>query len=136
MPKPTGRKRGRPKGSFTTNGSDMQLFSALHRGQARVYKTMQRSLELRIREARAEDPRWQMPDKMRVELAEIDSFLAKATAGMTKVHETAKKITEDLPTDRLEAQLRAEFIASIDTWGDGEWAVVEAARAKRLAVAA
>ena len=63
-------------GVAETGGRDLQLFSALHRTQARMYRRMQASLMQRI-DAAEDGPNWKMPAEMRAELAEIDAFLAR-----------------------------------------------------------
>jgi hypothetical protein len=111
----------------------MQLFSLLHRGQARIYRGLQVALLKRIEDEQEGNPDWFMPEGMRAELAAIDSFLAKASAAVTKIHDTSNKITENLSTEQLEAQLRSEFVMAAQTFTDHEWAILDEVRAKRVA---
>ena len=108
----------------------MQLFSLLHRGQARIYRGLQVSLLRRIEREQERNENWEMPEDMRFELAAIDAFLAKASAAVTKIHDTSAKIDASTSTEQLEAQLRAEFVAAAKTITESEWAILDEVRAR------
>lgn len=126
----SGRKPGRPFGSYQTGGADMNLLSLLHRGQARIYRGLQMSLIARIESLRSGED-WRMPPDMRAELAEIDTFLAKASAAATKVQETSLKVLEACSTEQLEQQLRSEFVMAANTFSEVEWKILDEVRMKQ-----
>ena len=129
----TGRPVGRPPGSITTAKSEIELFGALHRQQAKFWYVRQQQLRKLIKDL---PPGEKIPTPIVEEMQQIDEFLQRASASMVKVQEAYDKVFAGMSTEQLEAQMRAEFIASSNTWTDSEWAVVEQARNKRLAAIA
>lgn len=109
----------------------MQIFSLLHRGQAKIYRRIQHALIKRVNAALDIDPAYQVSDADRASLAELDNFLNKASGAISKIIDTATKVTESMTTQQLEAQMASEFIRAAKSWTDGEWAVVDEIRAQR-----
>lgn len=104
----------------------MELFTTLHRDQARFWRRRQRQI-MSVLDKLA--PGEAMPDSIVEEMQRIDAFLQRASAAITHIHRAHERELEAMSTEQLEAQLRAEFIASIKTWTPAQWAIVDAARA-------
>lgn len=79
---------------------------------------------------------WEMPQTMRAELTEIDTFLAKASSAVVAIAKASTSAHAGLSTDQLEAQLRAELLRACGSWTDEEWNYAVAVRAARKKVAA
>ncbi len=128
MPRrPSGRKVGRPRGSLTTARTDLALFSQLHRGQARIWRKRQLVLQ---REVEALAVGETMSEALTVELQRIDAFLSKSSSAMVTVQEATEASYAELPTEQLEAQMAAEFVAAARTYTPAQWALIDREREK------
>jgi len=107
----------------------MELFSKLHRGQARFWHARQRQLFALVEALPAGTG---MPTSIVEEIQQIDEFLQRASAAIVHIQRAHEREFEGLSTEQLEAQLSAEFVAAIATWTPAQWSIVEAARAKRI----
>lgn len=64
-------------------------------------------------------------ESMEAANARTDAFLAKCTTTMVTAKAAIAQEFSGLSDEQLQAQLTAEFLASIKTWGPDQWAVVE-----------
>lgn len=65
-----------------------------------------------------------MPDALLAEAQRIDTFLAKATAGVVSLREALDEESQTLPTAQLEAQLDAELVGASKRWSLKQWRLV------------
>lgn len=116
---------------------DLDRFMALHRGQAKAWKIVQRSLMTRMERERAEmGDAWFAPEDMRAELTQISKFLSESSSAMVKIHESATKAYADMTTEAIEAQLKDELVRSCRAFTDDDWNLVDKIRAERDAAIA
>lgn len=135
--KPTGRPRGRPLGSVHTDQLDLALFDRLHRRQAKLHRRRQRLHELMV-ELEPDDPLYvKYAEKLKridsMGLEKTDAFLAKSSAAIVNIKEATADALGRVPTEQMEAQLDAEFVASVSRWTSEQWAIVDEFRKQRAA---
>lgn len=65
-------------------------------------------------------------------LEKTDAFLARSSS-VVNIKGAIADALGRVPTEQLEAQLRAEFVAAVRQWTPEQWAVVDEIRKQRAA---
>lgn len=133
----TGRPPGRPIGSVATGETDLQLFEVLHRGQAVLHRKRQR-LQQEMLKLDLDSPEWtalegKLKKLDRLGIEKTDTFLQRTSTAIVNIKTATRESLETVPTEQLEAQLRAEFVAAIRQWTAEQWAIVDEFRKSRAA---
>lgn len=135
-PPPTGRSPGRPKGRSYSSSADLTRYARLHAQQAKLHEIRQKLVYAIATVPIGEEPDPALITQLqRIELmsdasGKIDAFLSRCSAAMLTIQDAAQVERESMSDEQLAAQLSAEFIASIRTWGQRQWDIVEAFQAK------
>lgn len=112
--------------------TDLELFSQLHRGQARFWRRRQLRLQ-RLCDELGDGV--ELSEPLLVEMQRIDAFLAKASSAMVQVKAAEEEALGELSTEQLEAQLAAELVSSAKSWTPSQWEQVMKIRENRADVA-
>ena len=141
--KSSGRPPGRPSGKHYQEDIDARQLREMIRRQVRFYLREQQALELAWAIKREEEPnakqlqaavatlKQMSADDVRRRLEAIDVLLTRITKSAVDTQRVLEQQRETIPDDQLEAQFRAELLRALEQFGDEEWAVIEAARARR-----
>lgn len=100
--------------------------------RAHIYRAeaLGKSLDARMKLKREASPEWTPDEDFRRDFAAVTNTLQHAGNAMDRALEGSKKNTDGLTEEQLEAQLKAEIVASAQTLSDEEWDLMKAARVK------
>lgn len=110
---------------------DLHLIERIHKGQARIHRRRQALVEaiaklpLGVETPPGLQQAMARLESMEAANARTDAFLAKCTTTMVTAKAAIAQEFAGITDEQLQAQLTAEFLASIKTWGPDQWEVVE-----------